>query len=138
VPRAHRREDPRAKPPAFALGQGEPADLARIELQLLTWLPIEHRDRRCCRLAKLQLEDRKAVERGIRDLDALPDEQLPNLGEPDTVTEPALDRGPLLETTGPAVASRSPASGMQREQDLTDLLVADRRRHADASRSPRP
>ncbi|MCA1563386.1 MAG: hypothetical protein LC804_25085 [Acidobacteria bacterium] len=131
MPRADRREDPRAKPPTLPLGQREPADPARIDLQLLARLPIEHRDRRRG-LAKLQLEDRETVQRGIGDLDAVPDEQLPNLGEPDAVTEPALDRGPLLETARPAVATRSSTGGMQCEQDLTDLLVADHRRATDA------
>jgi hypothetical protein len=63
----------------------------------------------------------------VGDLDAVPDEELPNFGEADAVTEPALDHAPLLKIAGPAVAARSSAGGMQREQDLTDLLVADQR-----------
>jgi hypothetical protein len=51
------------------------ADPAGIELQFLAHLAIEHRNRRR-RLANLQLEDRKPVERGIGDLDPVPDEQL--------------------------------------------------------------
>ena len=67
------------------------------------------------------------MQRGIRNLDALPHEQLANLGEPQAVAEPALDRRALLDTPRPAVAARPPADRMQREQDLADLLVADRR-----------
>ena len=100
MPRAHRGKDPGAKPTFLPLGQREPADPARIDLQLLARLAIEHRDRRR-RLAKLQLEDREAVQRGIGDLDTLPDEQLANLGEPQALTEPALDRGALLADTAP-------------------------------------
>src|SRR5262249_40238867 len=86
VPRAHRREDPRAKPALRALRQREPADPARIELQLVPRLAVEHGNGRG-RLPKLQLKDREAVERRIGDLNALPGEQLANLGEADAVTE---------------------------------------------------
>jgi len=75
----------------------------------------------------MQLEDREAVQRGIRDLDTLVDEQLANVGESDAVAESALDRGPLVDAPRPPTATRSPAGGMQREQDLPDVLVADRR-----------
>jgi signal transduction histidine kinase len=40
------------------------------------------------------------AQRGIADLDAMPDEQLPNLGEAQAVPKPALHRGPLLLTKG--------------------------------------
>ena len=69
---------------------------------------------------------------GYAIVDALPDEQLANLGEAEAVAQPALDRRALLDTPRPAVAARAPAGRMQREQHLADLLVADRRRHADA------
>jgi hypothetical protein len=131
VPGAYGREDPRAKPALLALRQRDPADPARIDLQLLAWLAIEHRDRRGG-FPKLQLQDREAVQRGIRNRDPLPNEEFANLGEAEAVAEPPLDRGPLLETPRPAVAARAPTGGMQREQDLTDLLIADRRRHTDA------
>jgi len=52
------------------------------------------------------------VERRIGDLDALPDEQLPNLGEAQAVPEPALDRGPLRLTARPPVAAGAPARRM--------------------------
>jgi hypothetical protein len=94
-------------------------------------LPIEDRDRRR-RLAKLQLDDRESVQRGIRDLDALPRQQLANLGETKAVAEPALDHRALLDTPRPPVAARSPTSRMQREEHLTDLFVADRGGHGDA------
>jgi hypothetical protein len=94
-------------------------------------LPIEDRDRRR-RLAKLQLDDRESVQRGIRDLDALPRQQLANLGETKAVAEPALDRRALLDTPRPAVAAWPPAGGMQCEEHLPDRIVADRRRHGDA------
>lgn len=58
-------------------------------------------------------------------------EELPNLREAQAVTEPALDHRPLLDTARPAVAARPSTGRMQREQDLADLLVTDRRRHAD-------
>ena len=132
VARAHRREDPGAKPPAFALGQGEPADPARIDLHFLARLAIQHRDRRRG-LAKLQLEDREPMQRRIRDLDAVAHEQLPDLREPHAVAEPALDGRALLDARRPAVAPGTTARGMQREQDLAGLLVAHRRRDADAS-----
>lgn len=74
VPRAHRRQDPGAKPSPFSLRQRESAHPARIELQLLARLAIEHRNGRR-RLPKLQLEDREAVQGGIRDLNTLPDER---------------------------------------------------------------
>jgi hypothetical protein len=64
VARAHGREDPRAKSALLALRQREPAHPARIELQLVSWLAIEHGDRRR-RLPKLQLEHRKAVEGAV-------------------------------------------------------------------------
>jgi hypothetical protein len=130
VPRAHRCEDPRAKPTLLALRQREPADPTRIELELVARLPVEHRDRRRGS-SKLQLEDREAVQRGIRDLDPLPEEEFANLGEAQAVAEPPRDRRALLDTAGPTIASRSPAGGMQREQNLTDLVVADCGRHAD-------
>ena len=53
------------------------------------------------------LEDREAVQRGIRDLDAVADQELPNLGAPEAVTEPPLDRGPLLETNLNRLARRT-------------------------------
>jgi len=64
VPRAHGGKNPGAKPSPFPLGQREPAHPARIELQFLARIAIEHRNGRR-RLAKLQLEDREAVQRGI-------------------------------------------------------------------------
>jgi hypothetical protein len=110
VPRAHGRKDPRAKSALLTLRQREPADPASIQLQLVARLAIEHRDRRR-RLAKLQLEDREAVQRGIRDLDTLPDEQLANLGEAQAVAEPALDRCQLLMATRPPIARGRPPAG---------------------------
>ena len=77
MPGAHRGKDPRAKR-SFLAGQREPADPARVDLQLLARLAIEYGDRRR-RLAKLQLEDRESVQRGIRNLDPLPDEQFADL-----------------------------------------------------------
>jgi TorA maturation chaperone TorD len=56
VPRADRREDPRAKAMFLSLREREPADPAGIELELLSGLAIEHRDRRR-RFPKLQLEE---------------------------------------------------------------------------------
>ena len=41
--RADRREDPRAKATFLSLREREPADPARIELELLSGLAIEHR-----------------------------------------------------------------------------------------------
>src|SRR5688572_26285101 len=102
---AHRGKDEGAKATLLPLGQREPPDPARIDLQLLTRLTIEHRDRRGG-FPKLQLEDREAVERGVGDLDAVADEQLADLREPHTVTEPALDRRALLKTARPAVTAR--------------------------------
>jgi len=78
------------------------------------------------------LEDREAVQRGTRDLDALPHRQLANLGESETVAEPALDHRALLNTPHPPIATLSAPSGMQREEHLTDVLVADRGAHLDA------
>jgi hypothetical protein len=72
------------------------------------------------------------MKRRIRDLDTVADQQLANLGEADAVTEPALDRGPLLDTPRPSIAPWSTAGGMQPEQDQADLPVGDRRPHADA------
>jgi hypothetical protein len=57
------------------------------------------------------LEDREAVKRGIGDLDAVADEQLTNLCEPDAIAEPALDRRALLKTARPAVTARPTARG---------------------------
>jgi hypothetical protein len=82
----------------------------------------------------LQLEDRKPMQCRIRDLDTLAHEELPDLRQPQAVAEPAPDRRALLDALRPAVATWPTARGMQREQDLTDLLVAHRRRHAHASR----
>jgi len=96
-------------------------------------LSIEHRNRRR-RLPELQLEDRETVQRGIRNLDPLPHQQLADLGETEAVPEPPLDRRALLDTARPSVAARAPAGGMQREEHLPDLLVADRRRHEDTGR----
>jgi hypothetical protein len=127
---ARRGKNEGAKATLFPLGQREPPDAARIDLQLLAGLTIEHRDRRGG-FPKLQLEDREAVERGVGDLDTVADEQLADLREPHTVTEPALDRRTLLKTARPAVTARPTARGVQREQDLPHLLVADRRPHAD-------
>jgi hypothetical protein len=72
MPRAHRGKNPRAKSASLAR-QDEPADPSRVHLQLLTGLAIEHRDRRR-RLPKLQLEDREAVQRRIRNVHTLPDQ----------------------------------------------------------------
>ena len=72
------------------------------------------------------------MQRGIRDLDALPHEQLANLGEAKAVTEPALNQRALLDASRPPVAARSPTRRMQREQHLTDGFVADRGGHGDA------
>jgi hypothetical protein len=73
------------------------------------------------------------VERGIGDLDAVADEQLADLREPDAVTEPALDRWTLFEATRPA--SRHRAADRPRGAARAgpgDLLVGDRCLHADA------
>ena len=78
---------------------------------------------------KLQLEDREAVQRRIRDRDALPHEQLANLGRAEAITQPALDQRALLDTSRPPVAARSPTSRMQREERLTDGVIADRGGH---------
>jgi hypothetical protein len=86
------------------------ADPARVELHFLPRLAIEDRDHRC-RLAKLQLEDREAVQRRIRNVDALPDQQLANLRETQSVTEPALDRGAMLAADVPAIATRPTTRG---------------------------
>jgi hypothetical protein len=74
------------------------------------------------------------MERGIRDVDALADEEFANLGEAQAVAEPALDDSALLDTPRPAVTAWAAAGGVQREQHLAHLLVAHRRRHADARR----
>src|SRR5207247_909699 len=76
MPRAHGGEDPRAKAAALAgdLRQREPADPARVDLQLLPQLTVDDRDRGG-RPPKLELEDGKPVERRIRDHDALPREE---------------------------------------------------------------
>ena len=72
------------------------------------------------------------MQRGIRDRDTLSDEQLTNLGEAQAITEPALDGGALLETPRPPVAARATGHRVQRQEHLTDVLVADRGGDADA------
>lgn len=52
---------------------------------------------------------RKAVQRGIRDLDALSHQQPANLGKTQAVTKPPLDRGALIEAPRPPVTARTPA-----------------------------
>ena len=54
------------------------------------------------------------VQRGIRDHDTLPDEQLANLGEAQAITEPALYIGALLDTPRPPVAARATGHRVQR------------------------
>jgi hypothetical protein len=108
----------------FCCGMGQPADPSRIDLQLVTGLAIEDRDRRR-RLPKLQLQDREAVQGRIRDQHALPREQLANLREPHPITKLASDRRALLDTAGPSIAARPTAGGMQREQDLLDVFLTD-------------
>lgn len=102
------RQYPRAKPTPCAVQEREPADPLRIDLQLVAGLPVEDRDRRRG-LAKLQFEDGEPVQRGIRDQYTLPREQFANLRQTQAIAQPALDRRPLLTTSGPPVATRPPA-----------------------------
>ena len=124
----HGGEDPRAKAPALAgvdQRQREPAHPARIDLQFLAGVAVEHRNRRR-RPAKLQLQHREAVERGIRDPHALAGEQLANLGEADAARQPPPDRLALLGTQGPAIPARASPGGMECQQHVAHLLVTDR------------
>jgi hypothetical protein len=72
------------------------------------------------------------MERRIRDLDTLAHEQLPNLRQAQTVPEPPLDGGAMVRAEAPSVAARTTTGGMEREQDLSHLLIADGGRHANA------
>ena len=96
--RADRRKDPGAEALPAQQGGGQPADPAGIDLQLLPGLAIGDGNRRGG-LAKVQLDHGEAMERRIRNVDALPDEQLPNLGQPQPVAEPPLD-GRALRLAG--------------------------------------
>src|SRR5205814_4896249 len=69
IPRPDGREDPRAKA-ALLAGERQPADPARVDLELLTRRAIDDRDRRR-RAAEIELDDREAVQRRVRDHDAL-------------------------------------------------------------------
>jgi hypothetical protein len=83
VARSHGREDPRAEP-ALVPDQRQPANPARIELELLAGCAVGNWDGRR-RAAESQLEDGEAIERRIRQIDALADQQLANLREPEAV-----------------------------------------------------
>ena len=97
---AHGGENPRAKPaPRRRRRPGEPADPPGVDLELLPRLAIDDRDRRGG-LAKLQLEHCEAIQRRIRDPDALPREQFPNLRQPEPVGQPAANRIALRLTLG--------------------------------------
>ena len=69
----------------------------------------------------------------IRDRDALPHQQLANLGETEAVAEPALDRRALLDTPRPAIAARPPAGDAAR-----GALAGRPHRSSSPSRGHRP
>jgi hypothetical protein len=94
-------------------------------LEFLPRVAIEHGNRRGG-LAKLQLEHREAIQRGIGDRHALPPKQFANLGQPEPVGEPAANRLALRLTLGPAVTARASANGLQREQHIAHLVIRDR------------
>src|SRR5262245_18648474 len=78
IARADGGEDPRPKSPLLA-GKRQPADPARVDLQLLPRGAIHDGNRRC-RAAEIELDDDEAMERGVGDHHTLAGEQLPNLG----------------------------------------------------------
>jgi hypothetical protein len=67
------------------------------------------------------------VQRRVRDLDALPQQQPANLRQPDVACEQLLDRLALLLVCSPAVAVRSCWRRVQQRDDLRDELVGQRR-----------
>jgi len=78
------------------------------------------------------------VEGGIGDSHALASEQFANLGEPDAPLQPPPDHVALLGTHGPAIPSRTAPDGMERQQHVAHLVVADRIPvHAQAGRCRR-
>ena len=95
-------------------------------MELLAGRAIDHRDRGGG-LAKLQLEDREAIQRRIGDPDALAPEQFANLRQPEPIGQPAPNRLSLRLTLRPPVTARASANRLQREQHLADLVVADGR-----------
>jgi len=85
--RSHGGEDPGTKPATLRRNarQRQPANPSGVDLQLMTGLAIDNRDRRGG-ASEVQLQHREAMERRIRNHHALADEQFADLGEPESVS----------------------------------------------------
>src|SRR6266446_233157 len=117
VARADGGEDPR--PEAAPLAEEirrEERHPAGIQLDLLAGAAVgDGYARRGA--AEAQFGDGEAVQRRVRDLDALPREEPARLREPHALRQQPPDRGALLFAAGPRLAARSLGRRAQRHED---------------------
>ncbi len=78
----------------------EPTDPTGIDLQLVAGIAVEHRDRRGAS-TETQLGHGETMERRVRDIDPVADQQLAHLRQPQAVCEPTLDPAPCIQTPRP-------------------------------------
>ncbi len=115
----HRGEDEALQPPPLAaLVRLKTAHPARIDLEFLARITIEHSDGR--RLPpETQFLPGKAVQRPIRDLDSLPTQQLADLGQAHPRSgQKLLDPRAMLLTLRPTLATgpwRTPGQGLHHQ-----------------------